>query len=134
MLCLPGFTPVAKLDHAVGDSDGCVEPSRAKTPSSARAFRFGSLPSSIHFRARVGSIPSKPMTKTRCFERRRGLPPGRPFVQSARGSVRARPATRAAATATKRRRADESIEDTCLSQWDGSRVTEAVYPTVRDGR
>ena len=103
MLCLPGLTPVAKLDQAVGDSEGCVEPSFAKTPSSASAFRFGSLPSSIHFRASVGSIPSKPMTKTRCFERRRGLPPGRPFVQSARGSVRARPATRAAATATKRR-------------------------------
>ena len=75
MLCLPGLTPVAKLDQAVGDSEGWVEPSRAKVPSSASAFRFGSLPSSIHFRARVGSIPSKPMTKTRCFVRRRGLPP-----------------------------------------------------------
>ena len=85
MLCLPGLTPVAKLDQAVGDSEGCVEPSRAKTPSSASAFRFGSLPSSMHFRASVGSIPSKPMTNTRCFARRRGLPPGRPFAAVGEG-------------------------------------------------
>ena len=32
MLCLPGFTPVAKLDQATGDSDGCVVSSLAKVP------------------------------------------------------------------------------------------------------
>ena len=65
MLCLPGFTPVAKLDQAVGDSEGWVEARTENVPVSARRFRLGSLPSSIHFRARVGSIPSKPITKTR---------------------------------------------------------------------
>ena len=82
MLCLPGFTPVAKLDHAVGDSEGCVEPSREKTPSSASAFRFGSLPSSMYFFESVGSMPSKPITNTRCFVRRSGLPPWGPLWQA----------------------------------------------------
>src|SRR6185503_12615870 len=54
MLCLPGFTPVAKLAQATGDSDGCVVSSLAKVPCSESRFRFGSLPSSIHLRARVG--------------------------------------------------------------------------------
>src|SRR5215831_20882540 len=75
MLCLPGLTPVAKLDHAVGDSEGWVEPSREKTPSSASALRLGSLPSSMKRFDSVGSMPSKPITKTRCFVRRSGLPP-----------------------------------------------------------
>ena len=134
MLCLPGLTPVAKLDHAVGDSEGCVEPRRAKTPSSASALRFGSFPSSIHFRASVGSIPSKPMTKTRSFERRRGLPPSGPFRQSTRGRERARAATRALALARGRRAADESIEGTCLGQEDVDGLTQPVYPTARDRR
>src|SRR5215471_13366252 len=82
MLCLPGLTPVAKLDHAVGDSDGWVEPSREKTPSSASALRFGSLPSSMKRFDSVGSMPSKPITKTRCLVRRSGLPPGGPDWQA----------------------------------------------------
>ena len=43
MLCLPGLTPVAKLDQAVGDSEGWVEPSRAKVPSSARRLEVREL-------------------------------------------------------------------------------------------
>ena len=74
MLCLPGFTPVAKLDQATGDSEGCVVSSLAKVPVSASFLRFGSLPSSMNWRASVGSMPSKPMTKTRCLARRTGLP------------------------------------------------------------
>ena len=62
MLCLPGFTPVAKLAQATGDSEGCVVSSFANVPCSESRFRFGSLPSSIHLRASVGSIPSKPRT------------------------------------------------------------------------
>src|ERR1700732_2834475 len=73
MLCFPGLTPVAKLDHAVGDSDGCVDPRVLNVPSAASRFRLGSFPASIHLRARAGSIPSKPMTNTRCSERRAGL-------------------------------------------------------------
>src|SRR5580692_9555622 len=73
MLCFPGLTPVAKLDHAVGDSDGCVDPSVLNVPSAASRFRLGSFPASIHLRARVGSMPSNPMTNTRWSERRAGL-------------------------------------------------------------
>src|ERR1700730_15493135 len=73
MLCFPGLTPVAKLDHAVGDSDGCVDPSVLNVPSAASRFRLGNFPASIHLRARVGSRPSKPMTNTRCSERRTGF-------------------------------------------------------------
>ncbi len=107
MLCLPGLTPVAKLDQAVGDSEGCVDLSRAKVPSSASALRFGSLPSSIHFRASVGSMPSKPRTKTRCFALRSGLPPGSVCRQSARakGRARAQTAARAAARTPRSTRA-----------------------------
>src|SRR4029450_1527286 len=76
MLCLPGFTPVAKLAQATGDSDGWVVSSFENVPESASLFRFGSLPSSMNFRARVGSMPSKPMMKTRCLLRRSGLPEG----------------------------------------------------------
>ena len=76
MLCLPGFTPVAKLAQATGDSEGWVEPRVRKTPLSARRLRFGSLPSAMNWRAKVGSMPSKPITNTRCLARRRGLPAG----------------------------------------------------------
>ena len=74
MLCLPGFTPVAKLAQATGDSDGCVVSSFANVPVSASRFRLGSLPSSMNLRASVGSMPSKPMTKTFCVRLRTGLP------------------------------------------------------------
>ena len=77
MLCLPGLTPVAKLAQATGDSEGCVVSSFANVPCSDRRLRLGSLPSSIHLRARVGSIPSKPSTKTRWRARRTGLPDDR---------------------------------------------------------
>src|SRR5713101_6192890 len=73
MLCFPGLTPVAKLDHAVGDSEGCVDPRGLNVPSAASRFRLGSFPASIHLRARAGSMPSKPMTNTRCAERRAGF-------------------------------------------------------------
>ena len=99
MLCLPGFTPVAKLDHATGDSDGCVVSSFAKVPVSESRFRFGSLPSSMYWRASVGSIPSKPRTKTRWPARRSGLPPERGAQVTA--AINAAEAT--AATARVRR-------------------------------
>src|SRR5512144_1162865 len=107
MLCLPGLTPVAKLDQAVGDSEGCVDLSRAKLPSSARAFKFGSLPSSIHLRASLGSIPSKPSTTTRNPARRSGLPPGSFPRQSTRGV--ASTAASAAERTARRRVGDEDI-------------------------
>src|SRR5260221_10475398 len=92
MLCLPGLTPVAKLDQAVGDSEGWVEASTENVPVSASRLRFGSLPSSIHLFARVGSIPSKPITKTCCLVRRSGLPGGCVEQQSTgRASAKARP-------------------------------------------
>src|SRR5215510_3405043 len=72
MPCLPGFTPVMKLCQATGDSDGCVVSSLAKVPESASRFRFGSLPSSMSRRARVGSMPSKPITTTFCLGWRTG--------------------------------------------------------------
>src|SRR5438876_11269730 len=93
MLCLPGLTPVAKLAQATGDSDGCVVSSFANVPCSDSRLRFGSLPSSIHLRARVGSMPSKPRTNTRCFARRRGLP-----EDDGPQPVRATEATRTAQT------------------------------------
>src|SRR5262245_12225038 len=74
MLCLPGFTPVAKLDQATGDSDGWVVSSFLKVPASASFLRFGSLPSSMYFRESVGSIPSKPITNTLRCARRAALP------------------------------------------------------------
>ena len=92
-MCLPGFTPVAKLAQATGDSDGCVVSSFVNVPDSASFFRFGSLPSSMNLRTSVGSMPSKPMMATRSFARRSGLPGG-PLEQavpsaSAQSTVRA---------------------------------------------
>ncbi len=122
MLCLPGFTPVAKLDQAVGDSEGCVEPSREKTPSPASAFRFGSLPSSMNFCASVGSMPSNPITNTRCLVRRSGLPPSGPLRQAT----------------SERREEDSGREEGQARRRNGAtperRMSgETVYPTARDG-
>ncbi len=114
MLCLPGLTPVAKLDHAVGDSEGCVEPSLAKTPSSASAFRFGSLPSSMYLRDSVGSMPSKPITNTRCLARRSGLPPSGPLRQPKGETARAAAAASRASLTRNGRKRVGSIESTCL--------------------
>jgi hypothetical protein len=93
MLCLPGFTPVAKLAQATGDSEGWVVSSFAKVPVSDSFFRLGSLPSSMNLRASVGSMPSKPMTNTRCLARRTGLPEGRDPHACARSESAARAAT-----------------------------------------
>ena len=61
MLCLPALTPVANDAHAVGDSGECVVSSGWTPPLRLASFlRFGSLPSSIHFWTRRGSMPSKP--------------------------------------------------------------------------
>src|SRR5437899_994188 len=61
MLCLPAFTPVANDAHAVGDSgEWVVSRGRTPLPRFASFCMFGSLPSSIHFCTRRGSIPSKP--------------------------------------------------------------------------
>ena len=68
MLCLPAFTPVANDAHAVGDSGECVVPSgRTPLPRAASFFMFGSLPSSIHFWTRRGSMPSKPRMTSFCW-------------------------------------------------------------------
>ncbi len=68
MLCLPAFTPVANDAHAVGDSGECVVPSgRTPLPRAASFFMFGSLPSSIHFWTRRGSMPSKPRITSFCW-------------------------------------------------------------------
>ena len=111
MLCLPGLTPVAKLDQAVGDSEGWVEPSVAKVPSSASFFRLGSLPSSIHLRARVGSSPSKPITKTRWGARRRALPSGALGRRARKTPITTRDRT-AAVTISRRAGAEDDIRDT----------------------
>src|SRR6266851_4618078 len=134
MLCLPGFTPVAKLDQAVGDSEGWVEARTVNVPVSARCFRLGSLPSSIHFLARVGSIPSKPITKTRCRVRRRALP-GRPPEQSSRGTARAR-ARAARWTSPERRIGSTSIEqvDAKILSDRVPRPVGAAAPDTINGR
>ena len=62
-----------KLCQATGDSEGWVVPSLVKVPASASRLRFGSLPWSMNMRARVGSMPSKPMTTTFCGARRTGV-------------------------------------------------------------
>ena len=68
MLCLPALTPVANDAHAVGDSGECVVPSgRTPLPRAASFFMFGSLPSSIHFWTRRGSMPSKPRMTSFCW-------------------------------------------------------------------
>ena len=55
MLCLPGFTPVAKLDQAMGDSEGWVEPRVRKIPVSASRLRFGQL-ALVHELPRQGRV------------------------------------------------------------------------------
>ncbi len=135
MLCLPGLTPVAKLDQAVGDSEGCVEPSREKTPSPASAFRFGSLPSSMNFCASVGSMPSNPITNTRCLVRRSGLPPSGPFWQATSDERRRAAAASEGQARGRMRRKRGSIKCTCPSSEVSAEATaETVYPTPRDGR
>src|ERR1700730_12652044 len=103
MLCLPGLTPVAKLDHAVGDSEGCVDPRVLNVPSAASRFRLGSFPASSHLRASHGSMPSKPMTNTRCSERRAGFAvlvvPAHCHAVRAKHAASANPRTRTGSTA-----------------------------------
>ena len=60
MLCFAGLTPVAKVDHATGESAGKVVLSLRYDPSAARRLRFGSLPSAMNRSARPGSKPSRP--------------------------------------------------------------------------
>src|SRR5580698_6992132 len=60
MLCLAGFTPVAKVDHATGESAGNVVRSRRKLPWSLRRARLGSRPSARKRSVRLGSSPSRP--------------------------------------------------------------------------
>ena len=68
MLCLPALTPVANDAHAVGDSGECVVlERRTPLPRAASFFMFGSLPSSIHFWTRRGSMPSKPRMTSFCW-------------------------------------------------------------------
>ena len=65
MPCLPGLTPVLKVDQATGDMGGQVLPSVANVPVSRRAARCGIRPASIRRVARRGSMPSKPTITTR---------------------------------------------------------------------
>src|SRR6188474_2710155 len=66
MLCLPELTPVANDAHAVGDSGEWVVCRGNIPPPLASAEMLGSLPSSIHFFSRIGSMPSKPMMTSFC--------------------------------------------------------------------
>src|SRR5262245_41492772 len=116
MLCLPGLTPVAKLDHATGDSDGCVVSSLRKVPASASFLRFGSLPSSMYFFESVGSIPSKPITNTLRAALRAGLPAGA-LLQAG-----ARTASTASAATIRRAFEDEIIQDTSQKVRNGSAI------------
>src|ERR1041385_2142564 len=65
MLCLPGFTPVAKDDHATGEIGGHVVVSREKVAFLRRAAKVGNSPRSIMRVATPGSRPSSPMITTR---------------------------------------------------------------------
>src|SRR5262245_6372034 len=99
MLCLPGFTPVAKLDQAVGDSEGCEDCSGEKPPCSDSFLRFGSLPSSMNVRRSVGSMPWKPMMKALPGALRAGL-----LVFGAPWQATSAPAATRAAAAVRRKR------------------------------
>jgi hypothetical protein len=71
MLCLAGFTPVANVDHAPGESAGYVVRSRRYPPVSRSRARLGSLPSAIQRSVSIGSSPSNPMKiSLRIFARR----------------------------------------------------------------
>src|ERR1035437_4017512 len=60
ILCLAGFTPVAKVDQATGDSGGQGGRRRRYDPCRFNRARFGILPSAIHFSVSSGSSPSRP--------------------------------------------------------------------------
>ena len=60
MLWRAGLTPVAKVDHATGESAGNVVRRRWKSPCSRSCSRFGSLPSAMYRSASPGSRPSSP--------------------------------------------------------------------------
>src|SRR5947207_2279569 len=66
MLCLPAFTPVANDAQAVGDSGEWLVSSRCSPPRLTSFCMFGSLPWSIHFLTRAGSMPSKPRITSFC--------------------------------------------------------------------
>src|SRR4029078_180411 len=85
MLCLPALTPVANDAHAVADSGECVVCSGNMPPPCASFEMLGSLPSSIHFFSRWGSMPSNPrMTSFRLtFDGPRFVPPEQASAQSA---------------------------------------------------
>src|SRR6266496_804580 len=55
MLCLPGFTPVWKVDHATGEIAGQVVRSGRKVPWSRSFARWLSFPSCIAAAAFVGA-------------------------------------------------------------------------------
>ncbi len=81
MPCLPGLTPVEKVDHATGEIGGQVLPSGEKLPCPASALKLGSRPASISRRARRGSMPSSPITTQR---RKRPCGPRRKSAASSR--------------------------------------------------
>ena len=113
MLCLPGFTPVAKLAQAVGDSEGWVGAERPRTcRSRPAASGSAACPRPSTCGARVGSMPSKPITKTRCLVRRSGLPGGCAEQESVE---RASPAAAASSRAHEKgiRRASSSLGGDC---------------------
>src|SRR5215470_10358100 len=60
MLCLAGFTPVAKVDQATGERAGKVVRRREYDPLSLSRARLGSLPSDMNFSVSLGSRPSRP--------------------------------------------------------------------------
>src|SRR6476659_414421 len=55
ILCLAGFTPVAKVDHATGERAGNVVRRRRYEPCSFKRPKLGSLPSAIKRSVNSGS-------------------------------------------------------------------------------
>src|ERR1043166_2731204 len=76
MLCLAGFTPVAKVDHATGESAGKVVRSREYEPCSLSRARLGSLLSARNRSVSLGSGPSS-ARKVPFLARAGGNPGGR---------------------------------------------------------
>ena len=66
MLCLPGLTPVVKVDQATGEIGGSVLHSGEKVPCAASFSKLGNwCPCFLNWLNRLKSMPSKPISRTR---------------------------------------------------------------------
>jgi hypothetical protein len=94
------------VDHATGDIEGHEEARGLKSPASARRLKWGSFPSSIHFRASFGSRPSYPTMITRSVSVFASFPLPRRTLKSIRiGQMRM--VTNARRKVTKRTKKEE---------------------------